>query len=101
MESYRCMICGAEINEKNFGVNSVTFNQKNRSDYIINCPFCGVGQEFISHGKEMLSVEFKLLDENTIKILDHAVKLEIFNGDFYRKAAKKQKIKKLRNCSLH
>lgn len=94
MKSYRCMICGAEINEKNFAVNSIMFNKKNISEHIINCPFCGVSGEFLSEDMEVLSVDTKLLDENTLKILDHAVKLEIFNGDFYQKAAKKAENKK-------
>ncbi len=88
------MICGAVINEKNFGVNSIMFNEKNMSEHIINCPFCGVGQEFLSECMEVLSTDSKLLNENTLKILDHAVKLEIFNGDFYIKAAKKAENKK-------
>lgn len=88
------MICGAIINENNFGVNSVVFNEKNKIDNIINCPFCGVGQEFLSKDMEVLSVDSKSLDESTLNILDHAVKLEIFNGNFYRKAAKKAKSKK-------
>jgi len=94
------MICGAIINEKNFGVNSIVFNEKNKIDNIINCPFCGVGQDFLSESMEVLSTDSKLLDENTLKILDHAVKLEIFNGDFYIKAAKKADNKKTKELFM-
>ncbi|WP_026882895.1 ferritin family protein [Clostridium akagii] len=97
MEKYRCMICGAEINEKNFNFNSVTFKQNNVLEHIINCPFCGVTEQFLSKDNKTMIVKGSL-DEKTLKILDHAVKLEMFNGDFYLKAAKKannDKIKEL------
>jgi rubrerythrin/DNA-directed RNA polymerase subunit RPC12/RpoP len=95
---YRCIICGAEINEINFGFNSVAFTEKNSQDHIIKCPFCGVGSEFLSKSEDVIRMGKNFLDEKTIKILDHAVKLEIFNGQFYKRAykmAKQSDIKEL------
>jgi rubrerythrin/DNA-directed RNA polymerase subunit RPC12/RpoP len=88
VEKYKCIVCGAEINEKNFSLNGDAFDENNSKNKIIECPFCGVGLEFLSKGEEILKMDSKILDEKTLKILDHAVKLEIFNGDFYSKAAK-------------
>ena len=93
----KCKICGVEINEKNYNFNELAFNNKNSIDNIMYCPFCGVGKEYLSEDEEIINVESSLLDENTIKILDHAVKLELFNGDFYNtaaKMAKSQEVKK-------
>lgn len=76
-----------EINEKNYNFNEAAFINKNSIDNIIYCPFCGVGKEYLSDDNEIITVETSLLNENTLKILDHAVKLEMFNGDFYNTAA--------------
>lgn len=84
----KCKICGMEINEKNYNYNEAAFTNKNSIDNIIYCPFCGVGKEYLSEDHEIITIKTSLLDENTLKILDHAVKLEMFNGDFYNTAAK-------------
>ncbi|MDD3223567.1 MAG: ferritin family protein [Clostridium sp.] len=85
----KCLVCGAQINDKNFDINSAAFIDKNNKDGIIYCPFCGVNEVFLSSSEKVFSISSSELDENTLKILDHGVKLEIFNGDFYELAAKR------------
>lgn len=87
----KCKICGMEINPKNYNFNELAFNNKNSIDNIRYCPFCGVSKTYLSEDDEIISVESNLLDENALKILDHAVKLELFNGDFYSTAARMSK----------
>ena len=94
----KCKICGMEINEKNYNFNELAFTNKNSIDNIIYCPFCGVGKRYLSEDNEIITVESNLLSENALKILDHAVKLELFNGDFYNTAArmsKSEEVKKI------
>lgn len=76
-----------EINEKNYNFNEWAFTDKNSIDNIIYCPFCGVGKKYLVKDNDIIKIESNLLDDNTLKILDHAVKLELFNGDFYSTAA--------------
>ena len=92
----KCRICGMEVNEKNYSFNELAFTNKNSSDNIIYCPFCGVGKEYLSDSDEIIKVESNLLNESTLKILDHAVKLELFNGDFYNIAARMSKSEKVK-----
>jgi rubrerythrin len=87
-----------EINEKNYNFNGVAFTNKNSLNDIIYCPFCGVGKKYLSEDNEIITVESNLLSENALKIIDHAVKLELFNGDFYNTAArmsKSEEVKKI------
>jgi rubrerythrin len=87
----KCTICGMDINEKNYNFNEGAFANKNSIDNILYCPFCGVNKEYLGENSEIIEVKTNLLDEKTLQILDHAVKLELFNGDFYRTAASKAK----------
>jgi rubrerythrin len=83
-----CCICGMEINNKNMNVNSAAFMGANNEETIEFCPFCGATKQYLV--EEWNSLEFykkEELDSSTLRILDHAVKLELFNSDFYRKAA--------------
>jgi rubrerythrin len=82
-----------DINAKNYNFNDVAFENKNSLDNIIYCPFCGVSSMYISNLDEVITVQNNPLNENTLKILDHAVKLELFNGDFYNTAARMAKSK--------
>ena len=91
MNYLKCKICGVEINEKNYNFNELAFNNKNSINNIIYCPFCGVSERYLSEDDEIITVESNLLNENALKILDHAVKLELFNGDFYNTAARMSK----------
>lgn len=87
----KCKICGMEINERNYNYNELAFTNKNSINNIIYCPFCGVSERYLSKNDEIITVESNLLSENALKILDHAVKLELFNGDFYNAAARMSK----------
>ncbi|WP_346928819.1 ferritin family protein [Clostridium sp.] len=91
----KCKICGMNINEKNYDFNSFAFLNINSIDNIVYCPFCGVSSIYLSNSDKVIEVDSKNLDENTLKILDHAVKLEIFNGEFYKEAAKTAKSEKI------
>lgn len=88
MANMKCLVCGKAINENNYNFNNEAFISKNEKYKIIYCPFCGASSIYFSKTNEVYSVNPKELNENTIKIIDHAVKLEVFNGDFYLKAAK-------------
>lgn len=96
-----CMVCGMEINENNYNLNSEAFLEKNLPGLIKYCPFCGAKQSYLSIENKTYSVEHENLDKNILKIIDHAVKLEIFNGDFYKKAAliaKNEEVKHMFNA---
>lgn len=96
MSELRCMICGMKVNKNNYMINDNSFTEKNKEDSIIYCPFCGVGSRYLSAKDEEYKV--KSLNEEIIKILDNAMKLEVFNGEFYREASKlavSEEVKKL------
>lgn len=99
MNKLICVVCGMEINDKNYDFNKEGFITSNHIDNIDTCPFCGANKEYLVQGGK--AIEFGdsgKLDGTTLKIIDHAVKLEIFNGDFYKKAskiAKDEKVKKV------
>lgn len=79
-----CSVCGMDVNGKNYNLNEFAFLEKNTLEEISFCPFCGAG---IKYMKENYNLNRKKWDDNTYKILDHAVKLELFNGDFYYQAS--------------
>jgi rubrerythrin len=88
-----------EINNINMKVNDAAFMGSNTEEAIEFCPFCGVKKNYLVHelNQENLNEKNKL-DDYTLRILDHAVKLELFNADFYKKAAllaKDSRIKKM------
>lgn len=98
MKKLKCMICGMEINANNYNYNSDAFNNKNTDENIIFCPFCGVDSEYLSFADEKYNLNQIKLNQNEITIIDHAAKLEVFNGDYYKKAfnlAKDDKVKKM------
>ncbi len=84
----KCLICGMNIDINNFNLNKGGLLESNESDDIKYCPFCGVGATYLKQEGEMNKVLAESLDENTLTILDHAMKLEIFNSEFYKAAAK-------------
>lgn len=89
-----CLLCGMEVNDKNYDFNKDAFLNKNTLGSIYYCPFCGADKKYMN---EKYDLNKKLWNENTFKILDHAVKLELFNGDFYKQAsvmAEAEEIKK-------
>ena len=86
MQKLFCNICGIEINERNYNLNKEAFLDKNTIDSIKFCPICGAPIKYLSEEKFIYRLEEKEL------------KLEVFNGDFYKKAselAKNEKVSKL------
>jgi len=86
MEKIICTICGMEINLKNYYINNEGILNNNSSEIFNCCPFCGVSKEYFTTDK-VINDSSNALDDNTLKILDHAMKLEVFNGEFYKQAA--------------
>lgn len=85
---YFCIICGMEINNKNMNMNKHALIHKNKEEQIVYCPFCGANHEYLINEDKF--AKCKIYDElniETKKILDHGVKLELFNSDFYKKAS--------------
>ena len=98
MSELLCVVCGMTINDKNFEFNKEAFINSNDIDNIKYCPFCGASLEYLVQDGNELTFDKSKLSNSALKIIDHAVKLEIFNGDFYKKAsvlAKDDKIKKM------
>lgn len=100
MINYICNICGMIINDKNYEFNKEAFLYGNSIENIKYCPFCGADNTYIKEinkgEEEKVNLTAEELDEATSTILDHAMKLEVFNGDFYKKAsilAKNERIK--------
>lgn len=84
----KCLICGMDININNFNINSKGLLENNESESIKYCPFCGVTAKYIKIDcEEILEAPVQCLDHSTLVILDHAMKLEIFNSDFYKSAS--------------
>lgn len=84
----KCLICGMNINASNFNINTGGLLEENKRDHIKYCPFCGVMDKYLKAEGEVYKVPAETLDENTLVILDHAMKLEIFNSEFYTSAGK-------------
>lgn len=81
----KCLICGYIIRETNLNVNKDGILHKNLDDRIESCPFCGVSAKYIADDEAI--VFNGELDEVTLKIIENAMKLEVFNGDFYKQAS--------------
>jgi len=96
----KCLICGMNINIKNFNINKGGLLEDNEREHIKYCPFCGVLAKYLEPESEIdfkgaiysqrkiYKVTAESLDDNTLIILDHAMKLEIFNSEFYKAAVK-------------
>jgi len=84
----KCLICGMNININNFDINKQGLLVNNEREHIKYCPFCGVTSKYLKSDGEVYNVDIKSLDKNTLGILDRAMKLEIFNSEFYTSAAK-------------
>ena len=89
MSIQRCLICGMIVNHKNMRLNEEGMLNKNEADIINSCPFCGVDKTYmlLSDDEAEETKDIENLDNITIKILDHAMKLEVFNSEFYGQAA--------------
>lgn len=98
MNELVCVVCGMTINDKNFELNKEAFMNANSIDDIKYCPFCGATLEYLVQDGKELTFDKSKLNDSALKIIDHAVKLETFNGEFYKKAsvlAKDIKVKKM------
>ena len=90
----KCLICGMDININNFNINNGGLLEENEREDFKYCPFCGVSSKYLRRegeifsDSEMYKVPAESLDDNTSVILDHAMKLEIFNSEFYKSAVK-------------
>jgi rubrerythrin len=87
-----------KIHPNTYDLNNYSFEEKNEKGKIINCPFCGVGKIYLDDEKGIYHVAHDTLDEESLKVLDHAMKLEVFNGEFYKEAsylAKDGEVRKL------
>lgn len=87
MNKRKCMICGIELDASKYEVNKAALLKVNEENNIMVCPFCGVEEKYISNDGSMYFDKIKELDERTKKILENAMKLEIFNSDYYKVAA--------------
>ena len=96
MKQLRCVICGMDINNNNYNLNSNGFLNKNSVENIEHCPFCGVDKEFFIEAGQVFCIAQEL-DIKTLSILEKAMKLETFNGDFYAEAAKLAKAENIKN----
>lgn len=97
MGKIKCVICGMEINEKNYDFNKYGIINGNTDKDINSCPFCGVGMQYLIENGSIYEVDSEKLDDKTKIILDHAVKLELFNSDFYKRASEIAKDIKVKN----
>lgn len=87
MSELRCLICGMVVIPNSYHVNSYSFTVKNEQGKIIYCPFCGVDKIYLDSEKQIYELDNKSLDKESLVILDHAMKLEVFNGEFYEEAS--------------
>lgn len=91
-----CKICGMKVNENNIEINKEAFINRD----VFHCPFCGVKEEYLEEeGRPLWEKEIILSEEET-KIIDHAMKLEIFNGDFYKIASDMSKDKRIKKIFI-
>lgn len=98
MSILRCLVCGAEIKGEHIYINGNSRLTSNTFEDIICCPFCGVSKNYIKDTDKLYFDEIEKLDDEANIILDHAMKLELFNSDFYKKAeimAKDEEIRKM------
>jgi rubrerythrin len=87
MKELICLVCGLRINADNFNNNRHGRITENSLQDIKCCPFCGVDKKYLGSENEPYYTRIKGINEETMKIIDHAMKLEVFNGSFYNKAA--------------
>lgn len=98
MEELVCIVCGMKIHSNSYNLNSKSFINKNTQDNIISCPFCGVNKSYFKNIETIYNVDENNLNKETKKILEKAMKLEVFNGEFYEiasKLAKSEEAKKM------
>ncbi|KDR96761.1 Rubrerythrin [Peptoclostridium litorale DSM 5388] len=87
MESFKCLICGMNVNSSNIHINKNSFLNGNSFENLY-CPFCGADSPYISSEGDIFIQIDESLDQVTLDVLDKAMKLEVFNGEFYSEASK-------------
>lgn len=98
----KCRICGMIISEKNYNINSSGVPEKNTLEEIKYCPFCGVTNEYlVSLDEKTIEINSSELNKDAKKILDHAMKLEVFNSEFYAEAALLVEDEEIKKMFLH
>lgn len=98
MNNLKCIVCGMDVNEKNYSVNKYAFLNENNKLDIKYCPFCGASNIYLTNDEDVFEVNNLKLDEETFKVLDHASKLEVFNHDFYIEASKLSQNEKVKQA---
>lgn len=96
----KCLICGYIISGTNLDFNKDGILHKNFNDKIESCPFCGVSAKYIVDDEDKNIVFNEALDDDTLKIIENAMKLEVFNGDFYKQASTMTDDIEIRNMLL-
>jgi len=88
MKNVFCKVCGMAINDKNFTINNNALPGGNSEEHYEYCPFCGAHRVYFCESREEIyAIGKDELNLKELQILDHATKLEIFNGDFYMEAS--------------
>lgn len=91
MRGMKCLICGMTINEQNYNRNELSYTPINEKEDIKYCPFCGVSIDYISYKNDIYQIDVRSLDGQSVRILNNAMKLEIFNAEYYEEASKMAK----------
>lgn len=87
MGETKCLICGMKVRSSAFDLNKHSFIEKNTEENIVYCPFCGVSRVYLKDKEAVYKEEIEKMDEETLKALQKAMKLEVFNGEFYKEAS--------------
>ena len=86
---HKCYICGMDIHTKSIGLNASTMLEKNSTNALLNCPFCGVSNQFFTVLDDDLEGLVMELSLEAKSIIEKAVKLEVFNSTFYEEASER------------
>lgn len=68
--------------------NKYSFLKHNEDNNIRYCPFCGVDKEYLTNEGHVYKIDINSLDNQSLTIIDKAMKLEAFNSEFYGDASK-------------
>lgn len=93
----KCLICGMKVSAESYNINKHSFIDGNTDGNIVYCPFCGVGKLYLDCENEVYRINSNNLDANESKVFDMAMKLEVFNGEFYDEASRLAKSDKVKN----
>lgn len=88
VNALQCSICGVPIRINDYNKNASSFVEKNKENQIKYCPFCGS-----TYFGDILNTDKEKLDQKSLRILDHAMKLEVFNSEFYKEASRLADVK--------